>query len=414
MYRVLISAYACEPHKGSEQGVGWNWALQIARFYDVWVITRTNNREVIESYLSTNPVNQLHFRYVDVPRWISFWKRKARGLYPYYILWQIWAFRFARKLHRRYRFDVCHHLTFGTVWLPTFMPFLGIPFIWGPIGGAEKVPGILRPHLSLRMKIYERLRDVLVKLTFSFNPLIREAAKRARLVIARTKITSDALVQLTKSKTALMIETGVSKYFLEKMKKARRDEEGKLILMAGRLLHWKGFDLGIDAFIKVSSKFPKSALMIIGTGPEEIHLKSIARKLPREGKIVFSGQLSRDEVLKTMGKASIFLMPSMKDAGAWVIFEAMASSLPLICLDYAGPGEIVDNSCAIRIPLGERGEVVSKIADALEALLSSKTLRENMGRAAINRLKKTFLWDCKGERIREFYEMVLSSATAIK
>ena len=36
--RVLISAYACEPNKGSEPGVGWNWALQMAKMDEVYVI----------------------------------------------------------------------------------------------------------------------------------------------------------------------------------------------------------------------------------------------------------------------------------------------------------------------------------------------------------------------------------------
>ena len=46
--KVLISAYACEPGKGSEPEVGWQWALQMARHHDVTVLTRANNRQAIE------------------------------------------------------------------------------------------------------------------------------------------------------------------------------------------------------------------------------------------------------------------------------------------------------------------------------------------------------------------------------
>ena len=52
--KILISAYACEPDKGSEPGVGWNWAKQISRFHEVWVITRKNNRPSIEKELEEN------------------------------------------------------------------------------------------------------------------------------------------------------------------------------------------------------------------------------------------------------------------------------------------------------------------------------------------------------------------------
>ena len=63
--RVLISAYACEPNKGSEPGVGWNWALQMAKMDEVYVITRSNNRKVIETFLQKHPVEHLHFYYHD-------------------------------------------------------------------------------------------------------------------------------------------------------------------------------------------------------------------------------------------------------------------------------------------------------------------------------------------------------------
>ena len=43
MKTILVSAYACEPLKGSEQGVGWNWVLQLAKKNNVHVITRANN-----------------------------------------------------------------------------------------------------------------------------------------------------------------------------------------------------------------------------------------------------------------------------------------------------------------------------------------------------------------------------------
>ena len=47
--KILYSAYACEPGRGSEPGVGWHWAVETARLgHEVWVITRANNRGVIE------------------------------------------------------------------------------------------------------------------------------------------------------------------------------------------------------------------------------------------------------------------------------------------------------------------------------------------------------------------------------
>ena len=52
MRTILVSAYACEPYKGSEQTVGWNIVLELAKNNIVHVITRANNQEPIEKFLN--------------------------------------------------------------------------------------------------------------------------------------------------------------------------------------------------------------------------------------------------------------------------------------------------------------------------------------------------------------------------
>lgn len=412
--KVLVSAYACEPDKGSEPGVGWHWALQLSRFYDVSVITRSNNRISIEKELALHPNPALHFHYVDVPTWLSFWKKGQRGIYLYYCLWQFFAYRAARILHVTKNYSVVHHVTFGTVWLPTFMHFLGIPFIWGPIGGAEAVPTSLRSHFSFKWKVYERIRDIIIKWTYTLDPISRSAMKRAQLIIARTRITRDAFPSAIREKVIVMIETGVSIAFIEEMQNMKEKNPRPVILMSGRLLHLKGFDLGIEAFSKVVKKFPQSQLIIIGTGPDEKNLILLAHQLNISKNITFTGGLSRKEALHTMCRASIFLIPSMKDAGTWVLYEAMALGLPIVCLDYAGPGEIVDNTCAITIPIGKRSDVISKMSDALEILLSSETKIDEMGNASLKRLMNCFLWDQKGDIMMHCYQSIINHANGHK
>ena len=77
--KILLSAYACEPGRGSEQGVGWNWARQMAKEHEVWVVTRANNRMPIETALAWDPLPNAHFVYYDLPRWARRWKRGPFG-----------------------------------------------------------------------------------------------------------------------------------------------------------------------------------------------------------------------------------------------------------------------------------------------------------------------------------------------
>ena len=106
--KILISAYTCEPGRGSEPEVGWHWAREIARHHEVWVITRSNNRDVIESGLVRSPDPSMNLVYVDLPRWAQFWKRGQRGVRHYY-LWQFIALRRAQVVHKTVRFDLVHH-----------------------------------------------------------------------------------------------------------------------------------------------------------------------------------------------------------------------------------------------------------------------------------------------------------------
>jgi len=168
MLKVLISAYACEPNKGSEPGVGWNWAKQIAKFSDAWVITRKNNREVIEEELKKNPEPNLHFFYADFPNWMRFWKKGQRGVHLYYLLWQFAAYFQARRLIKEIKFDIAHHITFVNDWLPSFLAFLPIPFVWGPIGSNKPIPFKYLP--SIKEYVSDRVKHFLRLILKIINP----------------------------------------------------------------------------------------------------------------------------------------------------------------------------------------------------------------------------------------------------
>ena len=141
MAQILLSAYACEPDRGSEPAVGWSWAVELARSgHQVWVLTRAGNRAAIERRPSSN----VNFIYYDLPRWMQMWRTGFAGKRLYYVLWQWFAARHIRKLFPEMPFDVVQHVTYVSVRYPSFMGSLGIPFYFGPVSGGEKVPARLR------------------------------------------------------------------------------------------------------------------------------------------------------------------------------------------------------------------------------------------------------------------------------
>jgi glycosyltransferase involved in cell wall biosynthesis len=112
--------------------------------------------------------------------------------------------------------------------------------------------------------------------------------------------------------------------------------------------------------------------------------------------------LPRDEALRKMGRADIFLYPSF-EGGGMVVLEAMAHGLPVVCLDYGGAGEMVGKDGGIRVPAGTMEDTVAGLAAALAELASDESRRHRLGAAARDRVNARYLWDGRDELIRDWY-----------
>src|SRR5262245_2497881 len=208
--KVLISAYACEPDKGSEPGVGWNWVKQSARFHEVWAITRAEHREAIERALQQGPIPNVHWVYFDLPQWARFWKKGQRGIRTYYSVWQIGAYFVGKRLHRKVCFDLVHHVTFAGYWMPSFLSFLPVPFVWGPVGGGDSSPRTFFKTFSFRGKAYEWLRNIAVWIG-ERNPFVWLGARRAEIALASTEKTAERLRLLGANKVIVYSQIGIAK-----------------------------------------------------------------------------------------------------------------------------------------------------------------------------------------------------------
>jgi hypothetical protein len=120
---------------GAAQGNGWNWAVHLAeRGIKVHVLTVTDRREQIEAYRAKHPNSRVSFSYVALPRHF----RHASAMH--YLLWQWAALRVAKVLHQNSPFNLVHHVTYSSIRVPTQLWRLGIPTIFGPVGGGQTTP----------------------------------------------------------------------------------------------------------------------------------------------------------------------------------------------------------------------------------------------------------------------------------
>src|SRR5574337_2121804 len=192
--RLLISAYACAPNRGSEHGSAWNWTSEVARLrYDATVLVSPAHRDSIRAAVKQDPALQrTRWVFPEVTGWPLQQGKEPVWERTYNLLWQRAALRAARALHREQPFDLVHHLTWAGVRAPTFLGSLGAPLIIGPVGGGETSPRALRDRFPFRGRVLEAVRD-LSNATIEFNPIVRRGLRRAGVIFARTADTRNLL-----------------------------------------------------------------------------------------------------------------------------------------------------------------------------------------------------------------------------
>jgi glycosyltransferase involved in cell wall biosynthesis len=413
--RVLISAYACEPFKGSEPGVGWNWVLQIARFHEVWVITRQNNRASIERKLDEEPIPNAHFVYVDLPRWARFWKKGSRGVHFYYYLWQLHAFFAARKLHKTVAFDVGHHVTFVNDWTPTFLCLLPFPFVWGPVGGStNRAPLRFWSEFGLRGMAYEAIRTAAILGGRYLDPFVWLTQKKAGWIIAMSEAAASGFPASTRNKVLPLGNVGFSLGELPNNlplpSESPRNDESRdpLLLSAGRLVHWKGYSVLLKACADIRRGGGRLELWIAGSGPDEPRLRRLTTKLGIQDCVKFLGFLpDRDSVFDHLIRCDIFVMPTFHDGPPVIFLEAMAMGKPVICLDLGGASEIITPACGVKLKAHSPRQVIHDLAQAIRTLGYDGELRARLGAAGRRRAEMDFSWNKKGDLLTGLYEKIV-------
>jgi glycosyltransferase involved in cell wall biosynthesis len=384
--KLLISAYACAPNRGSEHACGWNWTSEVARLgYDATVLVSPAHRTTILAAAEREQALQrIRWVFPEVASWPLQQDKEPVWERTYNLLWQREALRVARSLHRVQPFDIVHHLTWAGVRAPTFLGALGAPLIIGPVGGGETSPGKLRDRFSLRGRVWEGLRD-LSNATIELNPIVRHGLHNAGVIFARTADTKNLLSPPLRAKTYVQMELGVMPAQIG----ARRtiSQPSRKLLYAGRLLYWKGVHIAIEAMSRLVAHMPDAHLTIVGNGPEEKRLKSQVAERNLGANITFVSWMPQERFLHLYDTHDVFVFPSLHDSAGWVVLESLCKGLPVACLNLGGPKEIVTPESGIIVDTTglDTSGVVARLAEELRKLLADPAQLAALSAGAIAR-----------------------------
>jgi glycosyltransferase involved in cell wall biosynthesis len=387
--------------------MAWKIIRSLSHMHQLWVLTAVQNRPAIESALRKEPLPNVTFEYVGLPRVFAPLLRAQGSLQLYAYLWQWKAYLAAKALHQRFRFDLFHHLTYENDWMASIIgALLPVPYLRGPCGGAHRIPSAFLKEFSLGERLAEWRREC-GQWLFRHDPFFILSHSRAKAIIVCNHEAWHAIPRRWKHKSQLMTVNGVAREFLLKSPAPGRRNNRFQVLSAGRLIRLKAFDLAIRGFKLFSTKVPDAEFAIVGDGPDLLRLQALVSRLGLQAQVRFEKWMPREGLLAKMRSCDVFLFTSLRDGGGLVVVEAMASGKPIICLDLAGPGFHVTPECGFKIPACSPNETIELMAQALERLYRGRELRGKMGQAARTRAEQVYTWDHLGDRLLKIYEEVL-------
>ena len=406
---ILITAYAVNPFKGSEDGIAWNIIRHNSNHNRIIAVTRENNQTPIEQYLAEHPLpanTSLEFAYFDLPYWMRFWKKGGRGALLYHYLWHLAVVFFIKQ--QKFQFDIAHHLNFNNDWTPSFLWLLGKPFIWGPIGHHPKVPYNYIKQYGKKAMVLEEIKWLVKKCFWTFDPFLKITKYKAKKIIALNS-SVQAVLGVADNKIVVIPAAGNERPTLEVNKELNPKFQ---ILSIGRLVSLKGFDVTINAFAKffkalTPQKQKEVQLVIIGKGPQKKYIDQLIKKNELPANSILSKKwMDRRALANYYANAQVFLFPSHEGAGM-VVPEALSYGLPVVCFDNYGPGELMDKNCGISVPYTTYEASIEKFGDALNQLYQDEILRKELSTNALERFENRFTWEGKSQQISMLYQTIL-------
>jgi glycosyltransferase involved in cell wall biosynthesis len=113
------------------------------------------------------------------------------------------------------------------------------------------------------------------------------------------------------------------------------------LLGLGRHTYKKGFDLLVDAFARLASRFPNVDLILAGDGEERERLTTQCAALGLQHRVEFYGRATATEVIQLLNGCRVAVIPSREEPFGIVALEAVLAGRPTVATRVGGLPELV-------------------------------------------------------------------------
>lgn len=414
--RILILGPDCNPDTVSIPYVTYFHAAALAELNDVTLVVRSP----VETAVRRKPASFQAVEVVRMPRLerINEWgiRRIFKSNYnsqaltafrlPFHLAFEWFAWRqFKRRIFAG-EFDVVLRIVPMSAVIPSPFSFLlrkgPVPFVIGPVQAAlPYVKGFSQAENEKQWS--SGFRNL-----YRFLPLARSTYRHAAAIIAAS---SRACAEFAAygDKLFFVPEPGIAASLCSDGSRISAPGAKLELLFVGGLLPRKACDLALRA----ASPLLRSGLArftVVGDGPERNRLEQLTKALGIAEAVFFHGWLGHEEVLGHMRSADVMVFPSVRENGAGVVFEALASGAVPVVADFGGPGDIVIPEVGYRVPLTNESDFVSQMENILKELATNRDLLNRLRQQGVAYARERLTWDAKARSTTQILNWVVRRA----
>lgn len=405
---VALIAVACSPSQGSELGLGWKAVAAISELHRLTVFVHSNHRVEIEDHLKSDrkepSMANVDFVYVAEQHEHHRNQSIARLMtWHYYRLWLRQCVDAVKDHHTRTPFDLVHHVTYSTWRMGSPFYETGIPTVWGPVGGAGKVPFSAYSMLSRSAKITESLRTIISKI-YSLSPAFHDSLNKNDVVLASNEETKRFMETRSSRRFPIVFPT----YFEASEQGCDNPDVSETphlnCFYGGGIIGSKGIVLSFGAISLARKRGVDVIFRIAGPGPEVAHLQNVAKELGIEDRVEFLPLLTGTDYTDILKGSDLFLFPSFRENIGITMVDAMLHNTAPVVLDTSAPGEIVTAECGWKVPVTDNKTIIANIADVIIEANSNRPLLRQKGRVARKRILQSYSKTNYQSLIESFYK----------
>lgn len=414
--KILVMAYMLSPYKGSEFSVAWNYVTNMSKENDLTVLYGISGKHMgeckeTEDYINKHPIAGVKLvpvypnRLANLLNWLN---RHDVFVYTFYYAYQVWhkqAYKVAKQLIQKEHFDLIHYVGMIGYREPGYLWKLGLPYVWGPVGGANNVPWQLMKPMPLTGKLKQAFRNVANTIQFHTKRRLKQALKATDILLTATSENQRKFWEAYHKKSICLPENCITDNITLDESKFNNSPYYRFIVI-GTLDARKSVITLLKALTQVKQR-NLLRIDIVGDGPLRVSLQHYAVLHDIDNLITWHGQLPRNEAVKVFNSAHMHVITSVSEGNPTTIWEAMSYGVPTMSFDHCGMHDTLCEKCGILIPIAKHYEgCVGAVASAIEDLLGHPYRFRQLAEGVVG-CAKCYTWNKREKFLNQLYDQLL-------